>query len=283
MLSAILGIGSALIGGASAKSAAKAQTAAAQDAAAVQQNIFDQTSEYFAPYRDAGTNALRAYQYELGLGPMPGSVGGSAPVNYSIQEVPGQMEYRTDVPGYENVMRQVPGATTYRVGDQSFDSRDAAQSWIDSQPQQTAGVPYQGFTKTPGYDFRLREGTNAIEGSAAARGGLMSGATLQALQNYGQDYATNAYENWLSRVGGLTQMGSAAAGQQAAAGQNFANQTGTYLTQAGDARAAGTLATGNALAQGFGAIMPAIYNYQSAPTLPQGTAPMTSPRPMPRP
>ena len=62
-------------------------------------------------------------------------------------------------------------------------------------------------TKTPGYDFRLNEGTRAIEGSAAARGGLYSGATMQALQNYGQDYATNAYENWLNRVGGLTQMG----------------------------------------------------------------------------
>ena len=253
MLSAILGIGSALIGGASSRSAAKAQTAAAKDAAAVQQNIFDQTSEYFAPYREAGTNALRAYQYELGLGPMPGSVGGSAPVNYNIQEVPGQMEYRTDVPGYENVMRQVPGATTYRVGDQSFDSRDAAQSWIDSQSQQpqAAGAPYQGFTKTPGYDFRLREGMNAIEGSAAARGGLMSGATLQALQGYGHDYATNAYENWLSRVGGLTQMGSAAAGSQAAAGQNFANAQSNLLTGAGNARAAGAVGVGNALMGGI--------------------------------
>ena len=38
------------------------------------------------------------------------------------------------------------------------------------------------FTKTPGYDFRLQEGLNAVEGSAAARGNLMSGSTLQALQ-----------------------------------------------------------------------------------------------------
>ncbi|MFK5283483.1 hypothetical protein ACI3PL_28310, partial [Lacticaseibacillus paracasei] len=43
------------------------------------------------------------------------------------------------------------------------------------------------FTADPGYAFRMREGQRAIESSAAARGGLLSGGTGKALVNYGQE------------------------------------------------------------------------------------------------
>ena len=46
----------------------------------------------------------------------------------------------------------------------------------------------------PGYQFRLAEGLRALEGSAAQRGTLRSGATLQALMDYGQDAASQEYE-----------------------------------------------------------------------------------------
>ena len=46
----------------------------------------------------------------------------------------------------------------------------------------------------PGYQFRLAEGLRALEGSAAPRGTLRSGATLQALMDYGQDAASQEYE-----------------------------------------------------------------------------------------
>lgn len=47
---------------------------------------------------------------------------------------------------------------------------------------------------TPGYQFQLQQGTNAINENAAATGNLMSGTTGVALQNYGQGLAQNAYQ-----------------------------------------------------------------------------------------
>lgn len=263
-LSAILGVGSAIVGASSASKAAKAQTQAADKASNVQKQMFDQTSQYFEPYRDAGENALRAYQYELGLGPMPGSVGGTP---MTIEEIPGtpasggtgsifsgRPSGASDMWLFEQLAKQQQGQAaatpaTYRVNGQDFGTRDEAQAYVDSQPGST---PYQGFTATPGYDFRLKEGLNAVEGSAAARGGLMSGATLQGLQQYGQDYATNAYDNWLNRVGGVMSTGQASAGQQAALGQNFANNQSNILQSAGNARSAGAIGVGNAINDGIG-------------------------------
>lgn len=254
-LSAILGVGSAIVGASSASKAAKAQTQAADKASNVQKQMFDQTSQYFEPYRDAGENALRAYQYELGLGPMPGSVGGTP---MTIEEIPGQSAGPTAPAGtdlaklYQMFPDQFPQTSTpasYRVNGQDFGTRDEAQAYANSQP---GSVPYQGFTATPGYDFRLKEGTRAVEGSAAAGGGLYSGATMKALAEYGQDYATNAYDNWLNRVGGVMSTGQASAGQQAALGQNFANNQSNILQSAGNARSAGAIGTGNAINDAIG-------------------------------
>ena len=55
------------------------------------------------------------------------------------------------------------------------------------------------FVESPGYQFRLGEGTKALERSAAARGGLLGGATGKALERYGQEYASGEYQNFLNR------------------------------------------------------------------------------------
>jgi len=85
--------------------------------------------------------------------------------------------------------------------------------------------------KDPGYGFRMSEGLKAVDRQAAARGGLISGNALKASQAYGQDMASQEYNNAFNRyqtVRGNTlqpfQTG-AAAGQSAAAmqGQSTAN------------------------------------------------------------
>jgi len=61
------------------------------------------------------------------------------------------------------------------------------------------------FTSDPSYQWRLGQGTQALENSAAARGGLLSGNTGKALTDYGQHAASQEYQNefmrWLSRLG----------------------------------------------------------------------------------
>ena len=55
------------------------------------------------------------------------------------------------------------------------------------------------FQADPGYAFRLSEGQKALERSAAARGGLMSGATGKALTRFGQDFGSQEYTNAFNR------------------------------------------------------------------------------------
>jgi hypothetical protein len=108
----------------------------------------------------------------------------------------------------------------------------------------------QGFTaptqeqaeQTPGYQFNLQSGTQAINENAAATGNLMSGNTGVALQKYGQGLATTTYQqaynnalnqyqtNYQSLLGG-TQVGETAAGQLGSEGQAAANNlSNLYLT-----------------------------------------------------
>ena len=65
-------------------------------------------------------------------------------------------------------------------------------------PAELAGEQFN-FQADPGYGFRLSEGLKALERSAAARGGLMSGGTGKALQRYGQDLASQEYSNAFQR------------------------------------------------------------------------------------
>jgi hypothetical protein len=91
------------------------------------------------------------------------------------------------------------------------------------------------FEADPGYAFRLSEGTKALERSAAARGGLLSGATGKALTRFGQDYGsqeyTNAYNRFQTNRANMLQPLQSLAGQ----GQSTANTIGNYgQAMAGD-------------------------------------------------
>jgi len=59
---------------------------------------------------------------------------------------------------------------------------------------------------------------NAITGSAAARGLLNSGATLKALNQFGQEQAQQSYNQYLNNLGGFGQQGLQAALGVGAAG-----------------------------------------------------------------
>lgn len=55
------------------------------------------------------------------------------------------------------------------------------------------------YTKSPGYDFRMKEGQNALLRKQAAAGRLDSGETDKWSIQYGQDFATQDYDNFLNR------------------------------------------------------------------------------------
>lgn len=91
------------------------------------------------------------------------------------------------------------------------------------------------FQADPGYAFRLSEGQKALERSAAARGGLLSGAAGKALTRYGQDMGSQEYMNAFNRyqaerqarlgpLQSLAGVGQTSANTLGSYGQNFANQ-----------------------------------------------------------
>lgn len=128
------------------------------------------------------------------------------------------------------------------------------------------------FEADPGYAFRMSEGMKAIERSAAARGGLISGATYKGINRFGQDAASQEYQNAFNRYQTERQarlsplMGLTAAGQGSAnALTAAAGQLGQGLAQGygnlGQAQASGYVGMGQSAMGALGGISNAMQNY----------------------
>lgn len=75
----------------------------------------------------------------------------------------------------------------------------------------------------PGYQFRLNQGNQALNRSAASKGTLLSGGTQKALARYNQDYASNEFQGVYNRA--LSTYGA-----QAQAGETqYQNRYAAYL------------------------------------------------------
>lgn len=304
-------VGSSVVGAAASASAGRSQARAAERGADAQvqaaqiaadsqeriadrqiglsREVYDDQTQRFAPFLDSGTNALAAYQYEMGLGPRPTI--GATPLN--VQEIPG-----SEPPLVQQIMRQqavqapqlgedgrerlsfLPGQRAqagpeFRVGDQTFGSEQEARDFAAGQARQqqfrvgdqnfstradadrfaranaTGGTEWGGLSMTPGAQFAMREGRDTMEAGAAARGGLNSGATLAGLERLRFGMAQQDRENQLNRLGGMVDMGQGAAGMQASAGNAFAGQANNALGNLGAVQANTAMMSGQAQAQGL--------------------------------
>ena len=118
------------------------------------------------------------------------------------------------------------------------------------------------FTQDPGYAFRLKQGQKAMDASAAARGGLISGNALRAAQGYGQEMGSQEYQNAFNRyqaernarlnpLQSLAGVGQTSANTLGQAGQNYASNIGNALANqaaiSGNAGMVGASAYGSAL------------------------------------
>jgi hypothetical protein len=127
------------------------------------------------------------------------------------------------------------------------------------------------FQADPGYSFRMSEGMKGLERSAAARGGLLSGGTLKGIQRFGQDLASQEYQNAFNRYGiererrlnplqSLAGVGQTTSQQLGAAGTQMAGNVGNLITGGAAARASGYVGGANALT---GALNTGLNYYQS--------------------
>jgi hypothetical protein len=152
----------------------------------------------------------------------------------------------------EDVVRQKP---FYDVGVNALPELVAASKYTPFGMQQ--------FQQDPGYAFRLKEGQQALDRQAAARGGLISGGALKAAARYGQEMGSQEYTNAFNRyqaerqarlnpLQSLTGMGQTTAQQIGAAGSNMASNVGNAMGSAAAARASGYVGGANALTSGLG-------------------------------
>jgi hypothetical protein len=145
------------------------------------------------------------------------------------------------------------------------------------------------FEADPGYGFRMKEGMKALENSAAARGGLLSGTTLKGVQRFGQDLASTEYQNAFNRyqanrASQLNPLQSLYGGGQtstnaltSAYGQGAAG-IGNAMMAGGQARASGYANMSNAVTSGLSTganlymqrpLYEAMANYYSRPNYSQ--------------
>ena len=121
------------------------------------------------------------------------------------------------------------------------------------------------FQQDPGYAFRQSEGMKALERSAAARGNLLSGSTLKGVQRFGQDLASQEYQNAFNRyqteraaklnpLQSLMGSGQSSANVLTGAAGQMGQNEASNIYNAGQARASGYIGQANALNNALGQI-----------------------------
>ena len=287
-----MGIGTVAAGYMASSSASDATDAQSQSsAAAVAENRrqYEQTRQDYQPYRQAGYGALARLNGLLGL---------SAP-NETRDAVRSRLVGRFTTAGTPGTAAALAyGGNNSESGDSNFgftpatpgtpsvvdeaglnseiDRELASQQKASSDPSYGSllrDLPqYKPFTgadlqNDPGYKFGLDQGTQAVDRSAASKGGLYSGATLKALERYGNDYGSTKFGEAFSRdqsvqnqifqrekanrdsqfnmLSGLAGTGQTATSQIGSLGATMAQNNGQNMIGAGNAQAAGSLAQGN--------------------------------------
>ncbi len=114
------------------------------------------------------------------------------------------------------------------------------------------------LTQDPGYQFRLKEGEQALGRKQAAGGNYYSGEALKEAQQFGQGLAdqtyNDAYNRWLREQQNTYNILSGQQGQ----GQGAATNYGGYATNIGDVQAQGTIAKQNNKNQMFSGLSSAL-------------------------
>ena len=137
---------------------------------------------------------------------------------------------------------------------------------------------YGGFQESQDFRYGLKTGVDAIDASATAAGNLNSGATLTALNKFGQDYGSLRRSEYLSRLGALSGQGQGATQALAGSANAFAQGAGSALAGIGNAQSANAIATGNAFAGGLNSLSTIAGQYIGG-----SSAPTYSPLPVARP
>lgn len=274
--------------------AAELQKQAADEALAFQKEQWQTTQQNYAPWLEAGKTGLDALLHGMGLGSLETTTtaaedpyaGQRSQYQESVTGIKSQIDalqqqlqsgaltgvsailaanqlnaLNTELQSATKQLESLPAAPA-ADGTASITSGDSGKDYPVGYGDLMKDFSKEDFETDPGYQFRLDEGIKAIERSAAAKGGALSGGAVKSALQYNQGFASNEYSNAFNRyntqqankynrLAGLSGVGQSAAQQTAATGQAYANNAGNILT--GSAQAQGDYATqgANARASGY--------------------------------
>jgi len=221
--------GFAISAGAQSDAAASAQEIQAAQYAetkAALQKGEKQAQGYIQPYAGVGRNALDALAYGMGLSggatnpwdiPTDAKIGKSNdPIwNYVLQQYksnggkikgnltdPKNADLLKQLQGQYSTVQQKQGATAggaSGVGQGSLLNygQDQYKNDVGYTPMVNSLAELQA---TPGYQFQLEQGLQGVNNSAAAKGGLLSGANMKAINDYAQGQASTGYQSAWERA-----------------------------------------------------------------------------------
>lgn len=251
----VAGLASSVIQGSATKSAANTQANADIQAANIQAAQFQQTNANLAPYRDAGTANIAAYQdfyktTQASLAQRQATLDQAVPQN--IQ--PMTMAQLVQTPGYQFQLQQ---------GQRGIENSAAAQ-----------GLGVSGAALS---------GASSFNQGLAASNYQQQFANQQQLFNNAQSIYGDQLNNYQANLSGLNttfnQLGAPVGlGENAAAttgnvGATAAGNEGQALTNAGVAQSAGITGQANATASGINSLGNSGLNYLGlSNVLNQGTA-----------
>lgn len=281
------------IGAISASKAAKKQAKAAKEAISAEERMFERNVQLQEPWRQSGISAQNQLMTLLGLTPPSAPTSALAPQPAPSTAIGGGLG-GIDVNQLSKKEKGVIAKLISRLNQSAASpagSLGRIYTQLPSRGESTATAPGQPvgselqvntaspdfgryakefgmdqFQADPGYAFRMAEGMKALERSAAARGGLISGAAMKGIQRFGQDLASQEYTNAFNRYQAertarlnpllsLAGAGQMTAQQLGQAGMQLGQSTGENLMSGANARASGYMGVANALNQGLGSYL----------------------------
>jgi hypothetical protein len=183
------------------------------------------------------------------------------------------------------MLNGTPGTSTpSTIGGAQYNLQEGNGGLLEPWNNQFQAPTAAQAEQTPGYQFTLGQGEQAVQNSAAASGGLLTGGTLKATTGYAEGLADTTYQqtyqnalqqyqqaynqfqnnqtNTFNRLSGVSGVGQTAAtnlgqqGQAAASNVGSINlttgaQQGQQLNNAGAATASGYTGVANSLSGGI--------------------------------
>lgn len=291
-------VASGIMGSNAAQNAAAEQTQAANHAADLQyqesqnalgfeQQQYNQNQANLQPWLQSGASALGNLNYLMGNGPSSGAASVLPP--YTPAQVngvrPTASNPRSALPNELTPAPTASGMPAVQPTPLTAAPTNTSLGAYGSLMQPYSGsfqapTEQQMEQNDPGYQARMNLGQQAMEQSAAARGNLLTGGTLQAENQLAQDYASNEYNNFynqaynqyaanynqynqgqanqFNKLAALSGVGQTAANTLGSLGQSASNnvssnllstgqQIGNDIQNAGNANASGIVGSANAL------------------------------------